>query len=165
MAKRPQDEPRRVESPAKMTMTGEDVVVTEPVMREAEPAFEVSLPPDFQPSTSSFDLESSEKAASLLIGQITGLATLEAERAAAAPHNPMSIVPRDGTMVNLIRADGSEVRVVWRSTRQYNARAQQWERTGFWTSPMNRVPLHVDAVGWSLGDGFLTPFDQGMVMT
>jgi len=135
----PRDEPRRVESPARMAVAEEVPAAREPVMKVVEdPAVPEGVIELHHPD-----------------GRVDAIVNLE------RPHNPMDTVPRDGTMVNLIAADGSEVRVVWRNTTSYNARAQKWERIGFWSSPMNRVRLDVDAVGWTLGEGFATP---GMVV-
>lgn len=175
MAKRPHDEPRRVESAAKMTVAEEAPAVQEPVMKTAAepiplvgedwrelvkladiPAMKpiesdpqiVAMFPDglIRPNMSSHEIVNGPPG------------TFQAHtESTPSPHNPMATVPRDGTMVNLIREDGSEVRVVWRSSRRYNARDQRWEPTGFWSSPMNRFPVEVDAVGWRMADGFAQP--------
>lgn len=153
MAKRPHDEPRRVESPARMAVAEEVAAAQEPVMRVAETAdrevVHITYPKREDDPITIVNVTAHE----MMNGPL-GIYEAHTE-STPVPHNPMGTVPRDGTMVNLIREDGSEVRVVWRSTRRYNAREQQWEPTGFWSSPMNRVPVEVDAIGWRLGDGFL----------
>lgn len=149
------NEPQRTESPVRMTVAEQAPVAQEPVMKTAE---EPMIGADWRTLVAIAQippLEAVQTDPVLVVMLPDG--AIPPPESTIPPMNPMDDVPRDGTMVNLITADGSEVRVVWRNTTRYNSRAQKWERTGFWTSPMNRVPVEVEAVGWTLGSGFLTP--------
>lgn len=148
-------DPRRVESPVRMTVAEQPPARQVPSMDIVpEPMVTEEIPP----------MQTTMTDPAIAVMFPTGM--IEASLLTDAideprPYLSMDTAPRDGTMVDLFVADGSKIRVLWRKTSRFNSATSRWEPTGFWSSPMNRIPLVVDAVGWTLGEGFLTP---GVVM-
>lgn len=67
----------------------------------------------------------------------------------------MASAPMDGTMIRAKDAEGNEYTVVRRRTSSHNG--FRWVRREFWSSPMDRVPIEVELVGWRMLDGFVAP--------
>ena len=128
MSKPPRDDPRRVESPARMVLAGEPAPVRDgPLMTLApEP---LPMPP--QPPPLPQD--------------------------PARPWQPITNALQDGTLLEGRAADGTEFHMIWRRTSRYDAFSSRWVRTAFWSSHLSREPLKVEPVQWRLPEGFQMP--------
>jgi hypothetical protein len=165
------DEPRRVESPARM-MVADEAPVEIPAMRSIQSDPNVALLTTSQPAQLLAVLENDTNVP--VQEQTNGMrsdsvAPTEAEPKFEAIHftmpppnsgrtyHTMSDAPKDGTLLEAVSHDGAEFHMIWRRTSRYNARESRWEPVGFWSNHLSRQPLKAEPVGWRMPEGFVTP--------
>ena len=164
MSKSPHNDPRRVESPARVRVAEEAPSPPGPLMRVAETA-----PPEF--------LRDGERDVTWIdprgtfAPQVTAVATRDAngrvtDAAVAAPHvflgevrpwHSMETAHQDGSLLEGKTADGTELLMIWRRTSRYDAAKMRWVPVGFWSSHLTRAPLEVEPISWRRPEGFSTP--------
>jgi hypothetical protein len=155
MSKQPRDDPRRVESPARMTVAEAVPTPQEPVMRVADgeipPLRSVPIDPAIE-----------RMVRDGMMTVVNPLLTdeLHLTQDPGRPWHPMTEAPQDGTLVEGRAADGAEFHMIWRRTSRFDARLSKWVPVGFWSSHLSREPLKAEPVGWRMCEGFVTP---GMV--
>jgi hypothetical protein len=152
------DEPRRVESQARMTL---------PTERPPEPSARMGLTEATVIAGNGYD--TTPEVAETQTGDMEAgppLRTTETSPEVIAlfptgrippPDDwiDMASAPLDGTMIRAKDAEGNEYTVVRRRTSGHNG--FRWVRREFWSSPMDRVPIEVKLVGWRMLDGFVAP--------
>jgi hypothetical protein len=152
MSKPPRDDPRRVESSARMTMAEAMPTPQEPVMQVAETAPSNPLAEGYQSPGDGggefFELAPPHN-------RISNAPFLPQDP--ARPWHPMTESPQDGTLLEGRSADGTEFHMIWRRTSRYDAARMKWVPVGFWSSHLSREPLKVEPVSWRLPRGFQMP--------
>jgi hypothetical protein len=135
------EEPRRAESGARVTLAEAEPSPQGPAMRLAEIPVVVAdaIPEDVVEFRSEGEL----------VGAVVNLAM--------DGYIPIASAPQDGTMIELKTQDGTIQMAIWRRTSRYDAAKSRWVPVGFWSNPMNREPLKIEAVEWRMPAGFAMP--------
>jgi hypothetical protein len=148
MSKQPREEPRRVESPARMVVAEDVSVAQGAVMRVADMSA-------ISAATASVATDENGAITNITVHSPYDYVEPPAHAIIPRPWHDIAEAPRDGTLLEGRAEDGSEFHMIWRRTSRHNG--LRWVPVGFWSSHLSREPLKVVPMAYRLPEGFMMP--------